>query len=158
MKSLSELLNENLLNESLVVEGIEGDYTQIVLSASTGEYTNLPQGVSNDDDMVQDFRTFNKEIFDDITSVINKLTKMDYVETGGANLPSTIRTWEFTESIDNKLLNKVISAYKKAYKTTQFPEGIKHDISKVRPSMFISFSKEVARNKYINGFVWLHFK
>lgn len=152
MKSLTELLNE-----SLVVEGIEGDYTQIVLSAFTGEYTNLPQGVSNDDDMVQDFRTFNKEIFDDITSVINKLTKMECVEDNDTHY-STIRTWEFTESIDNKLLNKVVSAYKKAYKTIQFPDGIKHDISKVRPSMFINLNKEVVKGKYINGFVWLKFE
>ena len=151
MKSLSELLNE-----SLVCEAIEGDYTKIELSATTGEFTNLPQGVSNDDDMVQDFRILNKEIFDDVTSVINKLAKMDYVETGGAHLPSTIRTWEFPDGIDNKLLNKVVSAYKKTYKTIQFPDGIKTDISKgTKPSMFITLSKEVVRNKYINGFVWL---
>lgn len=152
MKSLTELLNE-----SLVIEAIEGDYTKIVLSAPNGDYINLSQGVSNDDSTVEDFRILNREIFDDITSVINKLTKMECVEDNDTQY-STIRTWEFAGSIDNKLLNKVVSAYKKAYKTIQFPDGVKHDISKVRPSMFISFSKEVVRNKYINGFVWLHFK
>ena len=152
MKSLSEVLNESLVNED-----IEGDYTKIVLSATDGEYTNLPQGVSNDDDMVQDFRTLNNEIFDDITSTINKLTKMECVEDTDTQY-STIRTWGFADSIDNKLLNKVVSAYKKAYKTIQFPDGVRHDISKVRPSMFINLSKEVVKNKYINGFVWLKFK
>lgn len=153
MKSLSELLNE-----SLVLEGIEGDYTQIVLSATTGEFTNLPQGVSSDDDIVDDFRILNREIFDDITSTINKLTKMDYVEDDDTQY-STIRTWEFPDGLDNKLLNKVISAYKKAYKIIQFPEDVKHTITKgTQPSMFINLSKEVIKNKYINGFVWLKLK
>ncbi len=153
MKSLSELLNE-----SLVCEAIEGDYTKIELSATTGEFTNLPQGISNDDDAVEDFRILNREIFDDITSIINKLTKIDYVEDDDTQY-STIRTWEFPDGIDNKLLNKVVSAYKKAYKTIQFPDGIKTDISKgTKPSMFITLSKEVIRNKYINGFVWLKFE
>lgn len=152
MKTLIELLNE-----SLVIEAIEGDYTKIVLSAPNGEYINLPQGVSNDDSTVEDFRILNREIFDDITSVINKLTKMECVEDNDTQY-STIRTWEFAGSIDNKLLNKVVSAYKKAYKTIQFPDGVKHDISKVRPSMFINLNKEVVKGKYINGFVWLKFK
>lgn len=153
MKSLSEILNE-----SLVLEAIEGDYTQIVLSATNGEFTNLPNGVSNDNDMVEDFRILNREIFDDITNVINTLTKFDYVEDDDTQY-STIRTWEFPDGIDNKLLNKVISAYKKAYKATQFPEGVKHEISKgTKPSMFINLSKEVVKNKYINGFVWLKLK
>lgn len=110
--------------------------------------------------MVQDFRTLNNEIFDDITSTINKLTKMECVEDNDTQY-STIRTWEFADSIDNKLLNKIVSAYKKAYKTIQFPDGIKHTISKskgTKPSMFINLSKEVVRNKYINGFVWLKFQ
>lgn len=154
MKSLNELLNE-----SLVLEAIEGDYTQITLSATNGLYNNLPQGVSNDDDIVEDFRILNREIFDSITSVINKLTKIDYVEDNDTNdtqYSTKIRTWEFPDGIDNKLLNKVISEYKKAYKAIQFPDGIKHDISKgTKPSMFINLSKEVVKNKYINGFVWL---
>jgi hypothetical protein len=152
MKSLTELLNE-----SLVIEAIEGDYTKIVLSAPKGEYINLPQGVSNDDSTVEDFRILNREIFDNITGVINKLTKMECVEDNDTQY-STIRTWEFAGSIDNKLLNKVVSAYKKAYKTIQFPDGVKHDISKVRPSMFINLNKEVVNGKYINGFVWLKFE
>lgn len=145
------------MNESLVKEAIEGDYTKIVLSAPNGEYINLPQGVSNDDDMVQDFRTLNNKIFEDITSTINKLTKMECVEDNDTQY-STIRTWGFAGSIDNKLLNKVVSAYKKAYKTIQFPDGVKHDISKIQPSMFIHLNKEVVKGKYINGFVWLKFK
>lgn len=152
MKSLNELLNE-----SLVLEAIEGDYTQITLSATNGLYNNLPQGVSNDDDIVEDFRILNREIFDSITNVINKLTKIDYVEDNDTQY-STIRTWEFPDGIDNKLLNKVISEYKKAYKAIQFPDGVKHSISKNKgpqPSMFINISKEVIQNKYINGFVWL---
>ena len=153
MKSLSELLNE-----SLVLEAIEGDYTQIVLSATNGEFTNLPNGVSNDNDMVEDFRVLNREIFDEITNTINTLTKMDYVEDADTQY-STIRTWEFPDGIDNKLLNKVISAYKKAYKTIQFPDDVKHTITKgTQPSMFINMSKEVVKNKYINGFVWLKFQ
>lgn len=152
MKSLIELLNE-----SLVTEALEGDYTKIVLSAPDGKYINLPQGVNNDDVMVQDFRTLNNEIFDDITSTINKLTKFDYVEDNDTQF-STIRTWGFAGSIDNKLLNKVVTAYKKAYKTIQFPDGVQHDISKVRPSMFIHLNKEVVKGKYINGFVWLKFE
>lgn len=146
-----------MLNESLVKEAIEGDYTKIVLSAPNGEYINLPQGVSNDDSTVEDFRILNREIFDNITGAINKLTKMECVEDNDTQY-STIRTWGFAGSIDNKLLNKVVSAYKKAYKTIQFPNGVKHDISKIRPSMFINFNKEVVKGKYINGFVWLKFK